>query len=313
MKMKGVLSIPDGLLCEEEVLGKRFHAIASEITFDIVFPSISRDTKSNTMDYLGLSNPLIPPVNGKSLRRGDEKVFWGYPVQYPKMNSYVENVLVEIECTEENANQLAQDLYNVISNWMSAFKRYSQLLTKEQFKRNQNESNNNHILELLLSGKFIQNLHPLTFDLNFFTNCTFLSSKEVEEVIAYASSGKELLLEYQMLLSAYEAFGKGQNRQATIDACAAVEICLVNWIDNFCANKAIPSELLTKKYRSLGDLFKLVRRLDNSFPQLDFEKQIVIPRNDVAHNRNVFPSDESTVQLIEMVEKFLSHYHTRYY
>ena len=72
-------------------------------------------------------------------------------------------------------------------------------------------------------------------------------------------------------------------------------------------------EVLTEKYRSLGDRFNLVKKLDGSSPVFDCSSVIVRPRNDVAHNRDVYPTDECTDRLIEMVEKYLSHYNSSYY
>ena len=88
---------------------------------------------------------------------------------------------------------------------------------------------------------------------------------------------------------------------------------LITAIQDFCTTKGIDSEILISKYRSLGERFDLVKKLDNSFPNINYKNDIVKYRNDVAHNRNVYPSNGQTDTLISAVEQLLSHYHKNYY
>ena len=57
----------------------------------------------------------------------------------------------------------------------------------------------------------------------------------------------------------------------------------------------------------------IIKQLDKSFPKKDHQKIIVKPRNDIAHNRDVYPSDEITDQLIACVEECLLHFFTGSY
>ena len=60
---------------------------------------------------------------------------------------------------------------------------------------------------------------------------------------------------------------------------------------------------ITYRYRSLKERFDLVKKLDNDFPNIDYVNDITKCRNDVAHNRDVFPSNETTTNLIISVER----------
>lgn len=88
---------------------------------------------------------------------------------------------------------------------------------------------------------------------------------------------------------------------------------LVKEIDNYCRSKNIPSRLFTNKYRSLGDRIALIKEIDSNFPQEDFDNIVVKPRNDIMHNRTVFPSDDTTDKMLKCVEVVLKHYHLQYY
>ncbi len=313
MKGIGLLKIHGGLLCQKDTLGQQFCGKISGIDVTILFPSLADDSDKDDFGRVGMGNPLLAPGNGTGLTLGGENILWGYPMTAPKMNSFVNYVTLELDCDEHNANEMAQKLYAGAQDWAYSFKCFLQLLTKQQLAQKPKVSNPGNNLQLLFDGKYADNHHPQVIHAQFHSDSEFASHGKIFQAIEFASSGKELFLEYQMLLSAYNARKDGANRQAIIDACSAVEICLVNWINCYCNQKGFSPKILTEKYRSLGERFNLVKSLDSKSPSIDFANIIVRPRNAVAHNRNVFPTKECTDQLIEMVEKYLEHYHTSYY
>ena len=67
------------------------------------------------------------------------------------------------------------------------------------------------------------------------------------------------------------------------------------------------------KYKSLGDRFDLINQLDTTFPPDDYQAKIVKPRNNLVHNRDIYPTNEITDQLITCIEKCLKHCFERYY
>lgn len=313
MKMKGLLTFSDGILCKQDVLGRTYVGQIAGIDVAISFPRVPDTTGKRDFELIGMSNPLLPPKNGENFKRGEEKIVWGHPMCYPSFSSCVNCVLFEINCQEHEDNVIAQRLYNAIGAWEYAFTSFCQLSSKQDLHRDENIQRTISNLELLSTNGYIQNTHPQTIYAHFYSEDSFISNKQLEQAIAYATSGKELLLEYQMLLSAYKARNKLQNRQAIVDACSAVEICLVNRIKGFCADKGIDPEILLSKYRSLGERFKLAEKLDSNFATANYRDIIVNPRNDIAHNRDVYPTNKTTDDLISAVEQCLEHYHISYY
>lgn len=309
----GLLSIPGGILCKKDVLGQSFSGTISGCNINIVFPSLSDDSSKDNLNHVGMSNRLKAPADGTKLRLDGEMIIWGYPMMAPQMNSFVKYVIVEVDCNELESNRLAQNLYAGAQDWAHSFKCFLQLLTKQQLERKLKASTTGNNLQLIIDGKHVQNQQPQVLQAHFHTDNDFASCEEIKQAIDFASSGKELFLEYQMLLSAYNSRKEGANRQAIIDACSAVEICLVNQITSYCNQKGLDPDILINKYRYLGDRFSLVKKLDINSPSFDFDKVIVKPRNKVAHNRDAYPTNECTDELIEMVENYLTHYHTSYY
>lgn len=114
-----------------------------------------------------------------------------------------------------------------------------------------------------------------------------------------------MLLEYRILLSAYEARQKNRNRQAIIDASAAAEICLVRNIKKHFSVSGLNGEFFLKKYKGLGERFGLMHQLDGAFLDSDYQNKIVHPRNEVVHIKTQSLSDETTDTLILAVEDCL--------
>ena len=308
----GFLSFEEGLLCKREVLGKVYKGIIAETCVDICFPCEPSTTKVDPFRNILDDNPLVEPYEFKKWKKGETNIQWGYPVSYPDWNAYVECILIKACCENDCVDSVTQTMYQVIQEWKRSFLRYCSLCTKQHLNRNRSLREREYCLEIY-APKYVHDMTARMFHADIPVNSNFATFQQVENAVQFASSGKELLLEYQMLLSAYEARRVYQNRQAIIDACSAAEICLVNKIKVFCKEKGIDPELLLNKYRSLGDRFKLVAKIDKKFPILDFDNVIVKPRNDIAHNRAVYPSDDATDSLIKAIEQCLKHYHIEYY
>lgn len=308
--MTGLLTLSNTILCKKEVLGKTYECEIDGIKAQIHFPQYPVIDESNPI--IGISNPLLPPEIGASWKRGEEPLSWGYPMNYPEGNSCVELLALSIECKKENVNENASKLYETIQTWEYAFIDYLKLETKQGIDRDKNIRRNSCILELM-EDKYLPNNRPITLSLTIPTDDSFASETNIINAISFANSGKELMIEYQMLLSAYEARRTNQNRRAILDACAAMEITLLDQINQYCHSIGLSPEILTKKYRYLGERIDLLKKIGGSIPNSDYKALVVDPRNAVMHNRDVYPSDETTEKLISCVEGFLNHFHDAYY
>ncbi len=308
----GFLSFEEGFLCKREALGKVYKGRIAGICVEIHFPCEPTTIKDDPFENTLYSNPLIAPYEFKGWKKGETNIQWGYPVSFPAWDAHVECILIKSCCENDCVDSVTQSIYQVIQRWKRSFLRYCTLCTKQHLYRKRSLREREYCLEIY-APKYVYDMTSRALYADIPVNSNFATVQQIEEAVQFASSGKELLLEYQMLLSAYEARRVYQNRQAIIDACSAVEICLVNKIKAFCIGKGIDPELLLNKYRSLGDRFKLAAKIDKGFPISDFDNVIVKPRNDIAHNRDVYPSDAVTDSLITAVEQCLKHYHTVYY
>ena len=309
--MTGLLTLSQGVLCTEAALGQVFHACIADIPVEIFFP-LPPDTEEKE-ESSPFGNPLQPPSIAKTWKRGNDPFNWGYPMQLPSGNSHVNLLALSIECDESQIEETAKALYSSIEKWERSFVDLLIISTKQSTERDKNIPRENTCELELLGDKYI----PSDIGIHVYLtipkpNC-FASKEQIEQAIAFASSGKELLLEYQMMLSAYSARKNCQNRQAIIDACAAVELCLDNNISDRLDKLALNPKPFLDKFRGLGDKFDLIKLLDKTFPSDDHQKKIVDPRNGIAHNRNAYPDDKTTDTLISCVENCLAHLFKGYY
>ena len=308
--MTGLLKLSDHILCKKEVLGKVYECEIAGISFKIHFPQYPVIDETNPA--FGFSTPLLPPKIGANWKRGEDNLFWGYPMSYPAGNSCVEHLALSVECTKEILSKYACTLYESIPIWEHAFIDHIKLETKQGIERDENNRRSLCNLELM-EGKYIENISSTELFLYVPKDDSFASENNIINAISFANSGKELLPEYQMLLSAYEARRLNQNRRAIMDACSAMELALVNQINLFCQSIGLSSKILTDKYKYLKEIIELVKKISKSFPSDNYENLVIKPRNAIMHNRDLFPSDDTTEKLIACVERFLCNYHYAYY
>ena len=307
--MEGLLTLSDSLLCKEEVLGQIIETSIAGVDVRIHFPQLPPFDEKDPQ--IGISNPLLPPTIAKTWKRGESPLEWGYPQSYPSGNSCVNLLAISVECDEDERTETARTLYAGIKTWVKSFADYLQLSSKQNTDRDKNIENESRGWLEILGLECIPRLVADTIFVTVPNTDSFASEAQVDEALQFAASGKELHLEYQMLLSSYRARKECQNRQAIIDACSAVELCL----DAYLINNLQKLDLTPSEYdnKSLGSKFDLVKSIDKLFPKEDQQALIVKPRNDIAHNREVNPSDRTTDALISCVERCLQHYFTGYY
>ena len=308
--MVGILEFPQSILCKKDVLGQRFNAKIDGIPIELLFPVIPDNIQVEP--FKSFNNSLHAPMFTKTVKF-KEDLDWGYIAQYPKGNCCVKMIALSIDCSEEAKDKCAKKIYSEIDNWKNAFLSYVIVSTKQHTERDKNINWNSYGSLRLYDGGFVPQEQFPTIFVVIEDSDRFASKDIVEQAVEFASSGKELRLEYQMLLSAYEARRSSQNRQAIIDASAAVELCLEHYIDQRIKSLNMKPKLFLDKFRSLGDRFDLVMQFDGTLPAADYQSIIVKPRNNIAHNREAYPSDETTDQLISCVETCLEHFHSAYY
>lgn len=305
--LRGVITFSKGILCKKEALEKQYSGKIGGVDVTITLPTVCDDKEST-----GMSNPLIAPEKGKDLRLFEE-IDWGYPLKFPGFNSVVYHALIEFSCDSNDVEIVSQKLYDDICRWEQSFIQFYELSCKYHFKQKSKRKHSANLLAIFSDKGHISSQEPHVINGVIYSDSSFVSREQIYNAISFASSDKNLLLEYQMLLSAYKAKEEKQFRQAIVDACAAVEICLNKQILAYCERKGIKSNIITSKYRYLSDKFNLLSEFDADMPKFNYKKAVVEIRNAVVHSNNTNPSVEETNTLISIVEEVLAHYNKDFY
>lgn len=313
MRIVGLLELTQSLYCEYEVLGKTIHTRISGVDVGVSFPRCNSDfCDANGSLCVGSSDSLLPPDISVRWEQNERSSEWGYLYSSPDKGAVVRQLALSVECDDDDVFDTAQVLYDTINRWETAFVQYCILSSGQIFEKGAASCDRN--LYLWDNRGYIPTSKPFTIRLNFRlpNEKTFLTLHQFEKAIEFASSRKELHLAYQLLLTAYKARNNGQNRQAIVDACSALELCCVNRITDFCNEHTISADILLNKYRSLGERLDLVGKIDKEFQPHQI-KGVVAIRNKLIHNSNVFPSNEEARTVIRQVESWLQLYFDDFY
>ena len=301
----GLITLSEEILCKKDVLGKSYRALVSGIEVAIAFPRFPEFDPKDAQ--IGMKNPLLPPEIG---REWNPSIEWGYPKWYPSCNSVVKNLAVSVICDDEHVESVAEQIYSSIEKWDHAFIDYLILKTKQSVKRNKNVHRGTCSLQLMAEKYIPYKNQIISLYFTVPQETEYASESIILDALSFAGSEKEMRLEYQMLLAAYEARRSNNNRLTIINACSAMELCLYGYISKHCQELNYDSDLfLENKFRSLGDRIKLAKNFDPLFPETDYITKVVNPRNSLAHNRDIHPTDETTDDVVICVEECLEHFY----
>ena len=309
MDFCGLLTFSKELLFRKEVLGEIFETTISETNVKVCFPYYPKHITSAN-DYMNKDLSLEPP-NCCVLTRNGKPIYFGALMGYPACVSRIKSVMILIDCDEKYVEKIAEKLYGSIKKWGRKFVEYCDLCTKDSSPIARCTDTDACDLSLVYE-KYIPSSEIIHIDVDFIKDEDCLTKKQVISAFKFVSSNAELLFEYRMLLSAYKARTERQYRQAVVDACSAVEICLNKQIEKYCKSIGLNSDVLFEKYKSLGDKFKLIKKIDKTFNVKDPFNRIVNPRNGVVH-RNEFPDAKKTWELFIAVEECLKFYNKDFY
>lgn len=311
LRLRGCITFPYDLWCKKEALCVYQSAINGKRIF-LSFPQYNAPLPGAQSSEVML--PLLPPKFAETWKlKNGSPIDWGMPWEYPSGNSCVNKAVMFVECVEKEIDSFAQLIYQSFDEWLSRFLTYCMLCNKQEIYTTSGPKMKGRYIELFDKEKIHPQDNTIMFEVELRNESSYLSRQHITNACLYASSNKELLIEYQLLLSSYHALSGAQNRQAIIDAAAAIELCLVKQINLYCTSKGINPDILVKKYRTLGDHVDLMQMIDSSIIQYDLKGKVVIPRNDIAHNKDIAPSKKTASDVISSVENCLKKYYVDFY
>ena len=300
----GIVEFPSALFCSAEVLGQSF-SISIGGHDGLLYMPVLPDITDGNISFKKLLGPSV----AEEWKTGDKHLEWGSVNSDPEGNSHIDMALLEFYICDDNLNNVAQEIYDDIEEWLTLLERYIIILATQNI--NGGVSSNERYRQLRLyniQDEKIQRIprhDPIMLNVSLAGKDNIITLHHLMTATRLSSEKLPLRSEYLMLLESYRARKNKDNRKAIIEAATALEICLTKKIkDEFDLQKIDFGERLLQKFRMLGGKFELARILGIPLPEKDYTKLILNPRNDVIH-KNDFPEAKEANSFISEVEELL--------
>lgn len=305
--MIGIIALHQEIYCKGEVLGKEFMANIAGMDVRIYFPHL-KSKEMRDAQKKGMPIPLVPPTFARPWAGVDKQpINWGHLTNAERKTAAISFLACSVDCKLEDEERLADLLYRECVRWEEDFVNYCNLAGRQISNQSKDQWKKASPMSLEGSFGFIEKGATYYIDIKFKKESQFLSAEQISKAIEFSSSPKEFLIEYQLLLVAAESKRNRRNKHAIFDACSAVEMCLNKEIEKYARSLGMDAKDLPDKHRMLGDKFKLVKKIDANFPDINAEK-IVDLRNDIAHSRKTIFTDIEAEEIIHYAELCLEHY-----
>lgn len=256
--------------------------------------------------------PLVPPRPAATWKHGEEPIFWGRPIQYPKGISEVHLALIIFEVPKEEARPAANEIYRGFSPWLALFETYVEIIAKQNLTIDTAITREVDRLELLRwdeDGKSVRPyddsvIEPITIVLS--ERDDSLKPDQFSLVCELCSELRTPAIEYRIMLEAYRALRVNDHRKAIIESATVAELVLTKIIQAELARSGVAfADGLLKKFRMLQGRFDLARLIGIQLPDRDYKSILIDPRNNVVHRAN-FSDEREALKVVAAVEELLT-------
>ena len=273
----GLLQLPRGIVCKNEILGKLFPSSINGVTVGIQMPVID-EREDNTHGILRAAPAGI-----------QYNIDWGYGIRHPNKTSLVKATNILFMGTQEQADSIYISFPKWLDRFMTLTKMYSYDLYKESISKGMQmgddgicDKNTGLLLNQLYDGKWKYVKNPdncITAKIDPNIANEGFSVNELSRIIATAGNQKSFSLAYYFLSEACGAYQRGDNRACVVFAGTALEYGIIHRVKKYCREHSIPFNRLGP----LGNKFKKLGELGIEIPLKDYQCTIVDLRNDVVH------------------------------
>ncbi len=273
----GLIQLPRGIVCKNEVLNKTFKTTFGGFTVGIQTPTITED-RENTWGRLKSSTPGY-----------GYDVDWGHGIRIPNGTSFIKAVTLVFKGTQDNASSV----YRAFPNWrnrlVTMFRMYSYDLFREPTTQGFQigddgicDKYTGLLLDRLFENKweYVRNMDNITtvkLDPNY-DNEGF-SAKELTDIFMAAGKSTPFSQSHYFLSEACGAYQREDNRGCVIFASLGLEYGIIGKVKRHCEE----NNLTYSPLGTLGIKFNRLRELNIDIPITDYKQRIVTYRNDVVH------------------------------
>lgn len=313
-KFMGLIRFKHSIFCNGEAMGKCFDSEIGGVTIKVYLPDI--------VMVKGFGGEYSFNIKAPAVSIYEKFNNWGYVRQWninsPDLTAVgveVKAVVFVCEVVESEVENKIAIISRGINLWRTQFYEYCFLcgkpvsdINEDDFWEKEGVSTNVDLIDMdenvrvnMNSGIIIKGrLRDIS---------EFFTMNELVNVFANLNIDKRLCLEYEMFLRALVEMQKENYRYAIMEATTAVELCVTKRIMDECDKLQIDGKgLCDAFYRSLGNRFDLLKVLGINCASKNPSNDIVKPRNDLFHNRNLQPTYLECKKVMDAVRFYLDEY-----
>ncbi len=318
VRVYGDIDLVEPLIVFNGTLGTSHKISIEGISGLMHFPNYPQ--KKPSPNDLADSPNLLPPSDAKNWRRGDEQIDWGSlaanhdSLEKDYLSSVrVEKLLFTFDIDKTELINCGNAIRNGFESWLKQFINYVNFLTKQNRQQHLQISTFARGLDLFYWGENNKQIRPtdngeITIHIRGNLGDVSLSKKQLKIICIKMLKGESLRSEYLIQLEAYKTHSVGDYRKAIIESAVAAEIAITSAILDYFSVKEINYGIdLIKKFRMLSGRIELARILSIDLPDIDLNKLLVEPRNDVIHKAK-FANESVSMRATQVTDRILEIY-----
>jgi hypothetical protein len=310
MNIVMLINMPISIPLRYDALDKRYNIDLGDHKSLLIFPGIV-EIEPDELDpvifepdrfRLFISDELANPV------RVDKQVSCGSVYSNSDGLAFVNKVMIKTKISEEELEPFLIKL----DDWFDSFMNYFRIdASLSSTSIRVKELRDNSIKFAIFSDKNnwqkFGETTQITIEFEVLPFELFKYEIEIKEIIEKVASSRIQQTEYKIYLESIAAFNKDEYRRAIIEAATCIELTLTMAITNqleFLAltESNIKSEL--KKHPMLGKRIELCKKYNVLLPDIDFENDILVLRNNVLHI-GYKPKEEEAKRIINHAKHLL--------
>jgi len=279
-----VAHLEGGIPCAESTLGLQLQINVNGVEGRLEMPKAATQESGREG-----TTPLLTSPESYRRSADDGNVTWGHATfpNKPRVCA-VERVFLYFDVPKHQEKLKANALHAGLLTWRNSFVGYLHLLTKYRLYPDiliqDYEQLSVQLFAHLPDGRKIRPHDQTPLKVMIVTGNPDVSVKKEDLVVAARRASSGMPPEYELQLASYQAFARKDHRHAIIETAAAAEICLTSAIaQKLQADGISYGDKLLFRFRMLGGRFELARMLKLVPVNIDFQKLLIDPRNDVMH------------------------------
>lgn len=301
MRVEGTLIFSNAIMCASGVLGSEHRVKINGIEGTLALPRLPENFQKENTKLLPPQNAdLRIPLNPRNWTGVSSYMQeWGKTIKWPEGHSTVRAARLwfpiegSSDSLENMAVQIGSQVHKGLTEWVNIFEECIEVLTSQDLSGHPEVEAESVETDFWIVNEHDNTLTPAQEPSRqirmFMRGASYNAAANINQfstAVGNASIGIRPKLEYILIRDALRAALWNECRRCILDASSASEVALTNkaqsLLDVSTINRNL-SKAIMEKYQGLNNRLTLCRLLGVQLPNVNFNKDLIEPRNLVAH------------------------------